>query len=389
MARPILPRSLSLLLLLAAAAAVPAPAQDTTVASSLALSHTEQPAPVSERPATSGGPYFFQDLPYGSEANYGPLAVLLNRGFALSLMEGRTRRLADFPYGFDAVMNSLAHPADAIERSGGWWQFVRQEMLPLSYKNTDQKWYTNYTGHLIEGGIHYRKLMEWYQARGVPLPWLMSGITNLAAAFTNEIYELNGSPVGNSSTVADLYFFDIAGMVLFSFNGVSRLFSHTLHANVWTGQASIVFPAAEVDNNASHLHFKIPFPWGLVPNSSIFFWTGIGGGLGLTLHRSNDLDVSFGVGTDAKSMVIDPVTGVETPTLAFGAGVFVDRKGSLLASAHLSEVSHRLLRVNVYPGVIPGAGRNLGAWMIVSHDFEVRVGISHKYWLGAGLGVGQ
>ena len=88
-------------------------------------------------------------------------------------------------------------------------------------------------------------------------------------------------------------------------------------------------------------------------------------------------------------MNVDPVTGEETAKLAVGAGLFLDRNGSLLASVHVSEVAHRLLRLNLYPGVVGGPGRNLGVWMVLDHDLRPRVGLSSRYWLGAGLGVGR
>jgi hypothetical protein len=344
-------------------------------------------ASVITTPVEDTGPYFYQGLPYGSEAYYGPFAVILNKGFAVSLMEGVSRKLSDFPYGVASVADALAHPVAAIERQGSWWKFVREEMVPLSWSPDRVKWLTNYTGHLVEGGILWRQLKEWYESRGVPLAGVMSGITTMSAAFLNEVYESQGATRGSAATVADLYFFDIAGIVLFSFDGVSRFFSRKLHANVWTGQASIVLPAGETDNNASHVYFKIP--WGLIPSSSLFIWNGIGFGLGLSLHRSRGLDISFGVGPDAQGRTVNPVTGVETATVTWGAGIFVDRNGSLLASAHVSQVQHRLLRLNVYPGVLGGLGRDFGAWMIVSHDFEVRFGISSRYWLGVGLGLGR
>jgi hypothetical protein len=371
--------ALSILILLLGAPNESA-AQDTIVPAASEVSLSEPANP-------DVGPYFYRGLPYGSEAYYGPLAVILNKGFALSLMEGGTRRLADFPYGIRSVADALAHPTAAIERQGGLWRFVREEMLPLSWSPDGIKWWTNYTGHLIEGGIHWRQLKEWYEAHGVPLAGLMSGITTMSAALLNEAYESNGATAGSAATVADLYFFDLAGIVLFSFDGVSRFFSRTLNANLWTGQASLVFPAGETDNNASHVYFKIP--WSPIPNSSLFLWNGIGFLVGLSLHRGDGLDISFGAGTDAAGRTLDPVTGREMATLTFGAGLFVDRNGSLLASAHVSQVHHRLLRLNVYPGVLGGPGENLGAWMILSHDFEVRFGISNRFWLGAGLGLGK
>jgi hypothetical protein len=239
---------------------------------------------------------------------------------------------------------------------------------------------------MIEGGIHWRQLKEWYEARGIPLAGVMSGITTMSAAFLNEAYENVGPAVGSSTTVADIYVFDVAGLVLLSCDGVARFFSRTLHTTLWTGQAAVVFPAGETDNNSSHLFLKLP--WSPIHQTSIFVWTGIGAGLGLTLHRSNGLDVSFGAGTDAGHRIVNPVTGEERVTLTWGGGLWVDRHGSLLASAQVSQVHHRLLRLNVYPGVLGGIGRDFGLWMIVSHDFEVRVGLSSRYTLGVGLGLG-
>lgn len=334
----------------------------------------------------SSGPYFYHALPYGSEAYYGPLAVILNKGFALSLTEGMTRKLSDFPYGVESVMDALTDPGAAIERGGGWGTFIRDEMLPLSVKFDDIKWWTNYTGHLLEGGVHWRQLREWYRHRGIPMAGTLSGITTMSAAFLNEVYESNGSTIGASGTVADLYFFDLAGIALFAVNPVARFFADKLHTTLWTGQASFVFPAAETENNSSHVFFKLP--WSPVARSSIFTWLGVGGGIGLTFHRANDLDISVGAGTDAKARWVDPDTGEEHASLTFGGGVWIDRAGSLLASLHVSEVEHRMMRLNIYPGVLAGIGREFGTWLILSSDFGVRVGISSRHALGLGIGAG-
>ncbi len=196
---------------------------------------------------------------------------------------------------------------------------------------------------------------------------------------------MRGAEVGASGTVADLYFFDLAGVALFSFDAVPRFFARKLHANVWVGQASLVLPSGEIANNANLIYFK--FPWKVVPKSSIFLWTGIGSQVSLSFHRPKGLDITVGLGTDTEQRNIDPITGEETVELASAAGLFVDPNGSLLVTVHLTEVRHHLLRVNVYPGVLPGFARNLGAWAILSRDLKLSLGITHQ-WLGAGLGVG-
>jgi hypothetical protein len=256
--------------------------------------------------------HFYRGLPYGSEAYYGPFAVLLNKGFAVSLMEGMSRDLSDFPYGVQSVADAITHPLAAIERGGGWGKLLTEEVLPLTLNPRDARWWTNYTGHLIEGGIHWRQLKEWYEHRGIPAAGLLSGAVTMSAAVLNEVYEANGATQGSAATVADLYFFDLAGIALLSIDGVSRFFSQTLHGALWTGQAAILLPAGETANNSSHVFFKIP--WGVVPSTSLFLWSGVGGGLGLTLHRGNGLDISIGAGTDARGRQLDPETGIETPS---------------------------------------------------------------------------
>lgn len=199
------------------------------------------------------------------------------------------------------------------------------------------------------------------------------------------MYEHPGSRTEGAATVADLYIFDIAGILLFSRDGFARFFARTLHANIWPGQASITFPSGEIHNNANYLFFK--FPCGVAPNSSIFFWTGIGAQLGLTFHRSDGLDLSVAFGKDAKPMHVDPVTSDETADPAYSAGLFLDRNNSLLASVRVSQLKDRLLNVNVYPGVISLFGGTFGAWISLSRDMQVRLGITNLYWLGAGLGL--
>lgn len=351
------------------------------------IEETEAAVSLSKSSATESGPFFFHDLPYGSDAFMGPLDVILNKGFALSQTEAKSRKVFEYPYGASHVYQSLIHPLDAIERGGGWWPFLQKEVLPLSFSFTDSKWYTNYTGHVIEGGIHWRRLKEWYEARDVPAAGLMSTATSMAAAFLNEMYEHPGIKQGGAATVADLYFFDVLGIVLFSSDGVSRFFAQTLHANIWPGQASLTFPSGEIHNNANYLFFK--FPWGVIPNSSIFFWTGIGAQIGLTFHRAGNLDVSLGVGKDAKQMHVDPSTGEETADLAYSAGLFVDRNNSLLVSVRVGQLWDRLLNVNVYPGVFRPFGGSFGAWVSLSRDFQVRLGVTNRYWLGAGIGLAK
>jgi hypothetical protein len=236
----------------------------------------------------------------------------------------------------------------------------------------------------MEGGITYRRLAEWNQAKGVPFPYLMSGVLTFGAAILNEAYENQGGTKGTSGSVADLYIFDLAGIFLFSRDDVSRFFAEKLRATVWPLQASLTLPDLLLMNNATYLVMKLPVS--PIPRTSFFFQTGINGHLGLTLHLSNGLDLSVGAGPAAKDRFVDPDTGDESVTFQFSGIFAVDRENSLLATFIWTEMPNRWLSLNVFPGVLKSSLGNLGAWVVVTRDQGFQLGITHHRLLGLGLG---
>jgi hypothetical protein len=54
----------------------------------------------------------------------------------------------------------------------------------------------------------------------------------------------------------------------------------------------------------------------------------------------------------------------------------------------LSERRESMVAVNVYPGVLPGVGRDLGMWATVARDRTFRLGLAHRRALGLGAGLG-
>ena len=333
--------------------------------------------------------FFYHGLSYGSEAYLGPLDVLLNKGFAKTQISHHPREIFDASYAFPAVWDALIHPARSIERSGGWKKLLTDEILPITFDSsdlTDLSWdaYPNYAGHLLEGGIVYRRLTEWFQARDVPAPALLAGVTNLAASILNEAYENHGAQEGTGPMVADLYLFDIGGMFLFSSDRVARFFANRLRATVWTGQASITLPALTLVNNGNHLILKPPLPF--LPNTSFFFRTGLGLHLGLTLHRPEGLDLSFGVGSETEAQRVHPETGEISLEVDPSAAIYVDRHNSLLASLAWSEREDRLLSLNVFPGVVDIRGMRPGLWVVLTASGDLQLGITASGWWGAGIG---
>jgi hypothetical protein len=335
--------------------------------------------------------YFYTGLP-GSDDYVGPFDVLLNKGFNFAQAENRSRAIFETEYGVRHVWNSVVHPFQSIQNTGGWGEFVKQQILPVQAWNwiksgfqwdkvDNMTWFPNYMGHFVEGGITSRRLAEKMRAQGVPYASVLAGATTMLTAMVNEAYTHREIEQGTGGTVADLYVFDLGGVLVFSLDPVARFFAETLHATVWPGQASVTAPNFYIANNANNLVFKFGLPF--TDRASLFWRTGIGSHLGLTAHFEDGLDLSFGVGADASRQVLDPVTGRESVDIRLSASAYLDRGGSVLAAIHWSEVDHRLFSINVYPGIFH---RDLGAWVNVDQNLDFQFGISHRLALGLGFG---
>lgn len=328
----------------------------------------------------------------GSDQYIGPIDVLLNKGFNLAQAENRERRIFRARYGTRHVRNSLLHPFASIRASGGWDDFLEEQILPVEAvawirsgfdwgAADNMTWYPNYFGHFVEGGITSRGLAERLRAQGVPWAATIAGVTTMTAAVLNEMYTHPDLVEGTAGTVADLYVFDLGGVLLFSLDPVARFFAETLHAAVWPSQASLTLPDLELANNANNLVFKIPIPF--VDRVSLFVRTAVGSHVGPTLHLGGGHDLSVGIGADTSRQNIDPVTGRETVDIRLSSSVYLDRNGSLLAALYLSRVDHRLLALNVYPGVLHP---DFGGWVNISQDGAIAFGLTHRLALGLGVG---
>lgn len=329
--------------------------------------------------------FFYRGRPWGTDAVTGPLDVVLNKGFAVAQFNNRDRYIFDYDYGSRHVWNSVRHFRGNVERYGGWSAWLGDEIVPTSLEWDAWKWAPNYFGHVLEGGMTYRRLSEWNRAHGLPLPSLSAAVVTMGAAVINEMYSHPGLIEGSAATATDLLFFDPLGIVLFSFDGVARFVSGPLHGNIWASQAALTFDG-ELVNNGNNFILKLPLS--PIPRTSIFLRGGLAFTPGLTYHRADGLDVSVALGGEGRIQNVDPVTGEETPEIAVGGGVFVDRDGSLLVSVMASETAHRRFVVNVYPGVVDVAGGRFGGWLIVRKDWRVRFGLSMGGAMGLGVGTG-
>lgn len=334
--------------------------------------------------------FFIKGRGFGTDAYAGPFDVILNKGFAVAQWQDQDRHIFSYPYGWDAVWASVTRPGKAMERAGGWARVLKLHVLPLGWEEfKDAQWMPNYFGHVLEGGLAYRRLLEWNRVNDVPFPTLSAVLVTQFAVTLNEAYE---TPVndpwvqenGTAGAFVDWVIMDPLGMVLMHQDPVAGFFANRLGAVVWPRQASITFPGGRLTNNGEAVILR-PKLW-FTDRFRVFFRGGVGAEAGISVPY-DDLTVNVGAGANSSGRKLN-IEHVEEATFSFSSGVWIDRDGALLFSATWDHKTDRRLAIDVFPGVIDIAGSTIGAWFQLDQDFQPYFGVTGRRTLGAGIGVG-
>lgn len=331
--------------------------------------------------------WFYHGLEDGSESQFNPLTQVLNEGFDMLRQENRNRRLATLPYRQAArnVLGSMIH-ADSAIRNYGMWNALRNEVLPISFNPNDAQWMPNYTVHLIGSGMVSQRMTEWYQAHDVPHPLVMSALTMYTAHFINEAVEDGGrlNRPANVDPIADLYIFDLAGILLYRTDRFRRLFHNdVVELTSWGGQPTISSPEGTLENTTQEFVLRTALPRTEMWRGFIGF--GVSTVAGLSYGDRTGTSISIAGGADAvKSPIIDTLTDKRTVLMKPYGGIFIDRNNSLLFSAMLRDSKEVIAIANLYPGAIRVKGFTTGLWVQALRGGGWRFGIVPTWGLGVG-----
>ncbi len=300
--------------------------------------------------------YFYHSLPYGSESIFNPFSLLANGGFDELQSYEYSHSLSQIPWknGGRNVWLNITAPFPQINKYG-WDRFIENEIIPTSLNTERAQYFPNYTLHLIGGGMASRKITEWYDAHGYPLPIVLGALTTMAYHYINEIVE-NGNTEGfisNTDPIADLLVFDPLGILLFNFDGVSEFFSEKLSLNDWSMQPAISFNPLSIRNVGQN--FVMKHPLSSSGKTSLLYHFGSFGMLGLSFKTNDEEAISFGLGVSSKRVyTVDTRNGSITKSIVVGpmGGLYWDRNNSLLASFVLCDSFYEIVRLNIYPGVL-------------------------------------
>lgn len=332
--------------------------------------------------------YFYYGYDYGSQSLFNPGYVFLNRGFDVMQLRPGNRNPFNQKWAVDGgnVIRNVANPFPAI-KDRGWWRFTREELLPLSYTKESARWVPNYGLHLIGGGVTYRALTEWFEDQKIPLPALWSVLTMYASAFINESLE-NKHFVGfNTDCLADLYVFDLAGMLLFTINPVARFFSSNVIVADWSLQPAFAIPSGNLQNQGNYYSVKVPLPF--YERLRLFGYMGFSTMGGLSMKITPELSISGAVGGRIASLENNNSTTLENNvTSRPSAALFIDKNDSLLASVQVSDVSDYAVQMNVYPNALFHTKPGVGFFGVVGRDAHWLAGLSFTGTLGFGIAAG-
>ncbi len=319
---------------------------------------------------------------------YGPLWVFMNRGFDVVQDHVAPRNVFSFDYRTNTgnVLWNVAHPLPAIGHDG-WGKFLKEEIFPLSFTASTARWTPNYSLHLIGGGVTYRALSEWFEDNQVPAPRVWAAATLMASALVNESLENHGVVGYNTDCLADLYVFDVGGIILFSFDWPNRLFSRQIVIADWSLQPTFTGPSGQLHNTGNYFSAKWALPF--YRRLSLFAWFGEATTGGLSFKLTDQLALSAAAGgavvhlnNQSSNTVANTVTFVATGAL------FLDRNNSLLASLQVTNTDDYFVHLNVYPHAFTWRGPSIGGWVVMDRRERFAGGIAIGRAFGQSLGIG-
>ena len=296
---------------------------------------------------------------------------------------GNKRNLKKFPFadGAKNVLKNISNPFTVIKHYG-WKNFLNDQVLPLSLNKKNGQFFPNYTLHLIGGGMEFAATEEWYKYNNIPVPGLMSFLTMAAYHLINETVE-NDRYIGEDvDPIADIYIFDLGGIILFTSDNVREFFSKTLNLSDWSLQPSFSLRNGELHNNGQFFSMKWKLPFS--ERWHLFYYFGTNGVGGLSYKFEDGSAISFGAGLAASDLImVDNKRNKKTLGLVGNFGLFFDRNNSLLAGLSVTIKTDYMVNLNIYPGVIKIGNFSPGFWASYNQNGNVIYGISAA-WLPVG-----
>jgi len=325
--------------------------------------------------------YFYKAQPYGTQALYNPLALLINGGYGILQLASHedAREIINLPYRQwgENVWETVGHPVRTLNKFG-WRRFLTTEIIPTSLDINKSQYVPNYFLHLLGGGMHFRATEEWYRYHGFVHPRLLSLATMVAYHVLSEVVENKGSQNLTVDHLADLYVFDPLGIWLFSFDSVCKFFSQKFQLAEWSMQPAYNLTNGHLENMGQFYVLKYP----IIKDGSWNFMIHLGlhGMAGISQRKPDGKSFSLTGGFMVEKLVRAKQEGegrALTAVLTWMVGGFYDLNNSLLASLMLSGLPESRLRFNIYPGFLKLGPLRPGIFFSGSKEWVAGLNVSY------------
>ena len=299
-----------------------------------------------------------------------PLTNYVNTAFDTAQVSGAFSQ-DDYWDNHGRVFDRIGDPINSIEDDGGWDHLVSQELLSPHVL-------PNLTLHVLGNGYDFRALAEWFDEHRVPFPYLVAFVTSYAGYIGNEAIEVSNPEIDATDAIADLYFFNLLGNLLFMNDTVTDFVQNDLQFRNWPGQ-----PVFDVRDhkilNASNNYLMRPRVFGEKVRPFLYFGLHYFGGVSLLLPSEKSLSLAVGLAT------VDPFADSIFDTVRASGGVFWDDRDRLLASMIFNGTDDSIVRLNLYPDVFPFRALDVGFFIGVADPGGPTFGIAIEKLFAFGL----
>jgi hypothetical protein len=336
--------------------------------------------------------YFYHGNSYGSQGNFNPANVIINGGYGIWQVYPHVldRNLLKAPYRswWGNTWDDIRNPVSTVKQFG-LKKFLTTEIFPLSGDINQSQFIPNYFLHGIGAGMLSRETEEWYGWHGFKNARLLSFFSMYAYHLLSEVVENKGSTKLSVDAVADLYVFDLGGILLFYNEGVCRFFSHKLGLSEWSLQPAYNWKTGQLENMGQFYVMRYPQRSG--PGWSLFVHYGLHGMVGLSRKDKRGHSISFAAGLMVENLreVDSTAPGlVKTADITWSGGVFYDINNSAMFSATFSGYRHNRLKINLYPGLVEWKGLSPGLFICNNGSWVTGISLM-RFPLGAATSSGH
>lgn len=265
------------------------------------------------------------------------------------------------------IFRRLRNPIKSINADGGFDSFLKDEFL-------GQRAVPNYTLHMIGGGYDFMYSYEYFKSIGASNPLLYSWILSYAGHLTNEAFEISNSNISSHDNIADLFFFDVVGKLLFFNDSFRRFIINDLQFRSWHGMPIIDINEKKFFN--SGLNYVIrPRYFSKKVRPFFYFGMQVLGGVSIELNHVKNISVGTGIA----------YTNPLNQEGHWATGIFYDENDRLLSSLIINGNENFKFKFSIYPFNIFD-NINIGIFGGYTRSKKVAVGTSLNIPIGIGVG---